>query len=102
MNEKVLAPRTRARAGSWRPKHKSDTVLLGNTAAIEASLPEEPRSETGLTSREVLERTRERLREQAAQNPDSSASWWTALPSGHWHVFSFENGRVLADFVVEK
>jgi len=49
----------------------------------------------------VLDRTPERLRRQVAEHPADSANWWTALPSDHFHVFAFEKGQVLDDFVVE-
>jgi len=101
MDEIVLKPTTRARGKCKRPTTKATTDPLGNTVEIEAALPDEPRAGTGFTSRELVERTRERLRRHAAEILDGYGSWWTALPSGHWHVFSFENGQVLDDFVVE-
>lgn len=101
MDEIVLEPDARARSKFRRLKSKNPTDPLGTTAEIEAGLPDTPRSPDGLTSREVLERTRERLRLQAAEDPQSSGDWWTPLPSGHLHVFAFEKGQVLDDFVVE-
>ena len=101
MDETVLEPGTRARSKFRRPRIKSHTDPLGNTVEVETGLPEEPRSSDGLTSREVLDRTRDRLRREAAEHPEASGDWWTPLPSGHLHVFAFENGRVLDDFVVQ-
>lgn len=99
MDEIVLEPGTRARRGVRRPKDSIDP--LGTTAQIEAMLPDDPRSPDGLTSREILERTRQQLRLVAAGNPEASGDWWTPLPSGHLHVFAFDKGRVVDDFVVE-
>lgn len=101
MDDIVLEPTTRARVKDIPAKRKATTDPLGTTVQIEAGLPDAPLSPDGLTSRQVLHRTRERLRAQAAANPADTGSWWTALPSGHLHVFAFENGRVLDDFVVE-
>ena len=101
MDEIVLEPDTRARSKPGRLKSKNPADPLGNTAEVEARMPDEPRSSDGLTSREVLNHTRERLRREAAEHPDSSGDWWTPLPCGHLHVFATEKGRVLDDFVVE-
>ena len=101
MDEIVLEPTTCVRSSPRSAKLKTTTDPLGNTAAVEAALPDEPRTESGLTSRELLKQTRERLRRHAAATQDGWGDWWTALPSGHWHVFAVEDGRVLDDFVVE-
>lgn len=98
MDEIVLEPRRRARRDL---RSKVPTDPLGNSAAVETALPDGPRTDEGLTARELLERTRERLRRQVADHPESSAHWWTELPTGHWHVFAWERGKVLDDFVVE-
>ncbi|GEM71359.1 hypothetical protein SAQ01S_11250 [Sphingomonas aquatilis NBRC 16722] len=101
MDETTLEPGTRVRSKFRRLKQGSATDPLGNTAAIEASLPDDPRSDDGLTPRAYLETTRERLRRQVAEDPDSVGDRWTALPSGHLHVFAWERGKILDDFVVE-
>lgn len=101
MDDAVLKPTGRALSKGIPANRRSPTDPLGTTAQIEASLPDQPLSDDGLTSREVLDRTRDRLRRLMADNPAASESWWTPLPSGHLHVFAFERGAVLDDFVVE-
>ena len=81
MDDIVLEPTTRARVKDIPAKRKATTDPLGTTVQIEAGLPDAPLSPDGLTSRQVLHRTRERLRAQAAANPADTGSWWTALPS---------------------
>lgn len=101
MDDAVLEPTTLALSKGAPADRRSPSDPLGTTAKIEAALPDQPLSDDGLTSREVLDRTRDRLRRLMADNPDASENWWTPLPSGHLHVFAFDKGEVLDDFVVE-